>query len=199
MELLRIRGGRRLEGQRRDLREQERFPAGDGGGAAHRPGGRAGQRSRHRGHLDHGIDARARRGQGRASRHQHLAAARRGAADHRGRSHPEPADARLVPAAGGAGGPRRGGEHRQAGRRRHRHAPRGAAPRGPAPDGRGGRGARGWLRRARSPPARRSDLARHAHRHRHREPDDGGGARRGHHGDQQRRARAACRTTWRAA
>ena len=51
--------------ERRDLREQERFPAGDGGGAAHRPGGRAGQRARYRGHLDDGPDARARGGRGR--------------------------------------------------------------------------------------------------------------------------------------
>ena len=103
--------------ERRDLREQERVPAGDGGGAAHRPGGRAGQRPRYRGHLDDGLDARARRRQGRAPRPAHLAPARRRAADHRGRPRPEPADARLLPAARRAGGARGRGEHRQAGRR----------------------------------------------------------------------------------
>ena len=56
-------------GERRDLREQERFAPGDGGGAAHGPGGRARQRARYRGHLDDGPDARARGGRGRASRH----------------------------------------------------------------------------------------------------------------------------------
>ena len=175
----------------RDLRQQERGPSGHGRGPAHRPAPGAEQRPGHRGHPDHGGDARPSRGRGRDGSRRSLAAPRRAGPGRRGGRRPHPPDAGLLPAPGGAGGADRGGGDRQARRRRHRDAPGGAAPGGAASDGGGGRRNRDQLRGPGQAAPRRPHLPGHADRHRDREPDDGRRPRRWDHGDQQRRPRAS--------
>ena len=98
--------------------------------------------------------------------------------------------ARLDPGAGAAGGPLRACRRLAARRLRHRRAAGEHPRRGPAGHGRR-HPHRGRLHpRARRAPAGRAPGARYRHGDRHREPDDGGDARRRRDRDRERRARA---------
>ena len=99
-------------------------------------------------------------------------------------------DARVDPGARPAARALRRGARVAARRLRDRPAAGRPARQGPAGDGRRDRPRARLHQRAGAAPDRRAVRVRHGHRDRHREPDDGGDARRGHDDARERRARA---------